>query len=142
MFNNFFKTVITVLKTHVTDENNKKIIFLYNLKLNYNLIKTIYKTYMLPLIIFSRYDTKRVFTKLTDDLIEFTSFETLYYTGTGDNFNDLDAIDPDGGPYICKGYKIKFKENEQYIVERFSNIEFDDEKEYLKVLLHVKKIEE
>lgn len=87
----------------------------------------------------SRYGTSREFHKISDNLIYFISYETLYYTGTGDNFNDLDAIDPDGGPYIHKGYKISFGE-EEYIVKKISNINFDEEKQYLGVLLHTDKL--
>jgi hypothetical protein len=91
------------------------------------------------LIITSRYGTTRIFQKLTDNIIEFQALDTLYYTGTGDNFNDLDAIDPDGGPYIGKGQKISI-DTEDFIVEKFTNIIFDEEREYLQALLHVKKV--
>jgi hypothetical protein len=52
----------------------------------------------------------------------------------------LDAIDPDGGPYIDKGYKISFGEKEEYIVKKISNINFDEENEYLELLLHTDKL--
>ena len=89
--------------------------------------------------IISRYGTIRIFQKLTDNIIEFQALDTLYYTGTGDNVDDLDAIDPDGGPYIRKGQIISI-DKEDYIVEKFTNIIFDKEREYLQVLLHVKKV--
>ena len=87
----------------------------------------------------SRYNTPRIFTKLTDNIIEFQALETLYYTGTGDNFNDLDAIDTDGGPYIGKGQKITI-DKEQFVVEKFTNIIYDKDREYFQALIHVKKV--
>ena len=87
----------------------------------------------------SRYGTKRVFKIITEDTVEFIAYETLYYTGTG-NREDLYAIDPDGGPFIQKGSNISL-DTGNYTVVKFENIEFDEEKEVLKVLIKVKKEE-
>jgi hypothetical protein len=87
----------------------------------------------------SRYGTERVFKKITENLVEFQSFETLYYTVTGNDFSNPDAIDPDGGPFIYKGFTIPF-ETEKYRVGQITNVVHDSEKEYLQALLHVEKI--
>lgn len=93
--------------------------------------------------ILSRYDTRRTFNKINNNLIKFKSFETLYYSCLVNNiddleYNDIDSIDPDGGPFICKGYEIKFP-NEVFVVEKISNILYEEDAEYLEALLHVKK---
>ena len=87
----------------------------------------------------SRYDSLRTFKKISDNIIEFESLDTLYYTGTGNNPLDLDAIDLDGGPFICKGYKIKLDNNETYTVIKIKDIYFDENKDYFKVYLKVIK---
>lgn len=86
---------------------------------------------------FSRYDTRRIFKKIDDNTIQFESFETLYYTGTG-NKSDLDAIDPDGGPFICKGGIIKLDNEETYVIIKIRDIYFNEDKEYLKAYFDVK----
>jgi hypothetical protein len=87
----------------------------------------------------SRYDTLRFFKKINNNIIQFEAFDTLYYTGTGDDFIDLDAIDPEGGPFISKGYKIKLDNDEVYKVIKIKEIYFDKDIEYLKVWLEVSK---
>ena len=72
------------------------------------------------------------------DIIVFQAFDTLYYTGTG-NSNDLDAIDTDGGPYIGKGHKITI-DKEEFVIEKFTNIIYDKDREYFQALIHVKKV--
>jgi len=88
--------------------------------------------------IYSRYHTLRVFKKISDNIIQFEAFETIYYTGTGNDFNDLDSIDPDGGPFIGKGYTIEL-DNEIYKVIKIKKIYFNEDEEYLKVDLEVSK---
>lgn len=87
---------------------------------------------------FSRYDTKRTFKKIDDNTIQFEAFETLYYTGTGDK-SDLDAIDLDGGPIICKGGIIKLDNEETYVIIKIRDIYIDEDKEYLNAYFDVKK---
>ncbi len=88
--------------------------------------------------ILSRYKTLRIFKKINHNTIQFEAFETLYYTGTGNNFLDLDAIDPDGGPFIHKGDIIKLDE-EIYIITKIRDVYFDEDREYLKVYFDVYK---
>jgi len=87
----------------------------------------------------SRYNTLRRFKKIDVNTIEFEAFDTLYYTGTGNDFSNLDAIDPDGGPYICKGQKITLNNDEIFIITKIRDIYFDEDKEYLKVYFDVKR---
>ena len=87
----------------------------------------------------NRYGAVRIFQKLTENIIEFQALETLYYTGTGDNINDLDVIDTDGGPYIEKGQKITI-DKEQFVVKKFTNIIYDKDREYFQALIHVNKV--
>ena len=42
------------------------------------------------LTVLSRHDTKRIFTKISENLIEFNSYETLWSTSTGADFNKPD----------------------------------------------------
>ena len=90
------------------------------------------------LTIKSRFDTERVFTKISDDLIKFQAYEVMYCTCSGNDTEDLDAIDPDGGPFIHKGYSIKLND-EIFIVQSISDIVHIQDDEYLEILLHVKK---
>ena len=96
---------------------------------------------MLKLI--SRYNTLRTFKKISDNIIEFNSYDTLYYhTNSNDfleNINSMESIDPDGGPLIYKGYKIKFENNETYKVNSIKDIDFNERKNFLKVELNVIK---
>lgn len=84
----------------------------------------------------SRCGNKRIFRKLSDSIIEFVSYDTLYYTAnsTNGNFKDIDSIDPQGGPLLYKGYKINF-ETTEYEIKKFTNINYDEQKKQLKVLL-------
>ena len=81
------------------------------------------------------------FDKICD--IEFNSYDTLYYhTNSNDfleNINSMESIDPDGGPLIYKGYKIKFENNETYKVNSIKDIDFNERKNFLKVELNVIK---
>ena len=86
----------------------------------------------------SRNNTLRIFKKLTYNIIEFQALDTLYYNKIGDNSNDLDSIEPDGGPILRKGYKI-LMDKEEYTIKNFTNIIFDKDRRYLQALLHVKK---
>ncbi len=88
---------------------------------------------------FSRYNTLRVFRKINENTIQFEAFDTLYYTGTGNNRLDLDAIDPCGGPFICKGGIIKLDNGEIYVIIKIRDIYLDEDKEYLKVYFDVKR---
>lgn len=87
----------------------------------------------------SRNNTLRIFKKLTHNIIEFQALDTLYYTGIGNNSNDLDGIEPDGGPLLQKGYTISM-DKEEYMIKNFTNIIFDEDRKYLQALLHVKKV--
>jgi hypothetical protein len=90
---------------------------------------------------FSRYHTLRTFKKIDDHTIQLEAFDTIYYTGTGNNKSDIDAIDLDGGPFISKGGIIKLDNEEIYVIIKIKDIYFDEDKEYLKVYFDVKKIE-
>ena len=89
---------------------------------------------------FSRYNTRRTFKKIDDYTIQFESFDTLYYTGTGDK-SDIYSIDLDGGPFICKGGIIKLDNEETYVIIKIRDIYFDEDKEYLKAYFDVMKNE-
>ena len=86
----------------------------------------------------SNYGIIRYLEKIDDNTIKFTSYDTLYYTGTGNNIDDLDSIDPDGGPCICKNSIIKLG-TEEFKIQKFTNIIYDEIKEYLEFLKQVKK---
>lgn len=84
----------------------------------------------------SRYGNPRLFIKVSDNLVTFKSFDTLYYRTLGEE-NKIFALDPDGGPFLHKGYKFLLYK-EEYTVEQITNIVFNKKEKYLEALLHVK----
>ena len=100
--------------------------------------------------IISRYKTLRTFEKLSNNIIQFNAYDTLYNTvsykepdsfdcGKIENDNNIISVDPNGGPIVYIGYKIKLDNDEIYKVKSFKNINYDKEKKYLNVKLHVIK---
>lgn len=87
--------------------------------------------------ILSRYGTKRTMKKISDKLIEYTSYDTLYYTGTG-SFENLNALDVEGGPCLYKNSIINI-DDENFEIIKFTNINFDYDKELLTAILEVDK---
>jgi hypothetical protein len=100
--------------------------------------------------IISRYKTLRTFEKLSNNIIQFNAYDTIYNTvsykeldsfeyGKIENDNNIISVDPDGGPIVYIGYKIKLDNDEIYKVKSFKNINYDKEKKYLNVKLRVIK---
>jgi hypothetical protein len=85
----------------------------------------------------SRHGKERLFIKLSEKLASFKSFDTLYCRQLGED-DDIFAIDPDGGPFLHKGYKFRLNK-EEYIIENITNVNFNKKEKYLEALLHIQK---
>ncbi len=93
--------------------------------------------------ILSRYDTLRTFQKISNNIIKFNAYDTISstisYNDSFDYNNNIVSLDPDGGPLIYKGLKIKLDNNEIYKIKSFKKIDYDREKKYLHAILYVDK---
>ena len=86
--------------------------------------------------LFSRYGNKRLFIQVSDNIVTFQSFDTLYCRQLGED-DDIFAIDPDGGPLLHKGYKFLL-DKEECTIEKITNVNFIQKEKYLEALLHIK----
>lgn len=59
--------------------------------------------------VFSRYGDKRIWKLVAPNLIELTAYEVLDYRILG-KFCNIQAVDPDGGPFIRVGSSIEIND--------------------------------
>lgn len=65
---------------------------------------------------FSRYNEKREWKLLDNNIIEFIAYNVVYCNVTGQPY-DIKSIDPDGGPFIGIGDTISIGDNKYKVLQ-------------------------
>ena len=55
---------------------------------------------------FSYHDCHKIDVTVFGDMAELIIRDIVWTRWIGENYENLEAVDPDGGPYITKGYKF------------------------------------
>jgi hypothetical protein len=85
----------------------------------------------------SRYNTLRHYTVSSDEtILTVTCEDALYYSCTG-NENNLQAVDPDGGPYLSVGRIIEH-DHQKWIIQRIRS--HDKKKSDVVFVFDIKKV--
>jgi hypothetical protein len=91
--------------------------------------KNINKKHMLKTTIYNnRYGDNIVFSEINENIIHMSGFNMDYMRyGWTKNENDIDMVDPSGGPYLTVGFNLKpyFEDNKNRFIK---SIKIDTDK--------------